>query len=77
MKKSEKELRDTVRELTLELTAIQNRLHAQKLVLTAHALTAAMNTMGWEVAEKLTKKRKGIERAPLRRRQSRRLGEGA
>ena len=56
----EKKLRDTVRCVCLELDSIQRRLHEVGLSCTAKRINEASQDIGWEAAEKLTrKKRKG------------------
>jgi hypothetical protein len=52
---TEKKLRATVREVSLELIELQNRLHKAGLVLTAHAVNKATQELGWEAANKFGK----------------------
>jgi len=50
--KGEKKLRDTVREIALELISLQSRLHKVGLIKTAHKANDTMKELGWEAAEK-------------------------
>jgi len=50
--KGEKKLRDTVREVSLELIELQNRLYKVGLIKTAHKANDTMKELGWEAAEK-------------------------
>lgn len=49
---TEKKLRETVREVSLELIELQNRLHKAGLIRTAHKANDALKELGWEAAEK-------------------------
>jgi len=49
----EAKLRKTVREVALELTAIQRRLFDVGLIKTAHHINNASKELGWEAEQRL------------------------